>query len=114
MAQKENQVAQKKVVDREVRLSNDWHFTLDDFNKNVQEETKVVKPEFKETVRFKVEKYSEPYCDNEYAGLFMMYKDYETDEEFNKRIQHEEKMKKMIEDRERAEFDRLSQKFAKK
>jgi hypothetical protein len=106
-------VNQKMVVDREVRMNNDWYFTMEDFQKMVELESEEVLPEFKNTIKFKLKKYSEPYDSDEYAGMFMIYKDYETDEEFNKRIAKEEQYRKLTEERERAEFERLSKKFAK-
>ena len=113
MSKNVKQIPQKKVVDREVRMSNDWHFTMEDFQKMADLEAEAVLPEFKNTIKFKIEKYSEPYDSSEYAGMFMIYKNYETDEEFNRRIAQEEQYRKITEERERAEFERLSKKFAK-
>ena len=106
------QVPQKKVVDREVRMRNDWHFTMEDFQKMADAEAEAVLPEFKNTIKFKIEKYSEPYDSSDYAGMFMIYKDYETEAEMQKRLEQEQVMKDAQEKRERAEYERLSKKFA--
>lgn len=101
----------KKIVKREKRVYQD-SFTPQQFPGIAEEEMKIVNKQFLSSVRFEVQKFSEMYDDNEYVGLFMVYDDYETDEEFERRVSLEKAQRERSEARDKAEFERLSKKFA--
>lgn len=100
----------KKVLVREVLIYRDT-FTVDDLQKIKNEKISLVLPEFKDSCYFEAKKYFEMYDPGTYFGVFFCYKDYETDEEFEKRVSLEQEEKKRKEDYERREFERLSKKF---
>lgn len=72
-----------------------------------------VQPEFADSAKFEVETYTEAYSDSTYAALFLHYSDYETEEEKVKRETQEKENIARREAHEKAEFERLSKKFAK-
>lgn len=102
---------QKRVVSREKQVSQQM-FSADELKALIDYEVNEVLPEFRKDVRFEVQKYSEMYDTSEYVALFVLYKDYETEAEMQERFGQEQVMKDAQEQRDRAEYERLSKKFA--
>lgn len=102
---------QKKVIQREERIYVDM-VSPKDLMEMLENEAKIVLPEFKDSIRFEVKTFSEPYDSSTYAGFFMVYNDYENDEECEKRIAQENYWLARQEEQDRLQFERLSKKFA--
>lgn len=101
----------KKIVKREKQMSWEYvkpaalHKLIDDALKEY------VKEEFYDSVIIEVKKYSVMYEECDYAGIFLVYNDYETEEEKLVREERENHYKRLSEKRDKAEFERLSKKF---
>lgn len=67
---------------------------------------------YRDSIYFEIDSESFPYDPNEYYGVFMFWKDDETDAEMNERLDQEAKIRQQQEDRERKEFERLRKKFS--
>lgn len=116
MKNKQKVVEERQVVEREYKLFGEYDYPdLERMNTQVKESIEeLVLPEFQKEAKMTVKKYHY-YGDSEPSiGLFLIYKDYENEEEKNKREGYEERVRKMQEERDKAEFKRLSQKFAGK
>lgn len=103
---------QKVLVEREVRLWNDC-FTVDEFNAYAAEHIAQVPEEFRASVRFEIKSVHEMYEEHPTTGFYMTYREYETDDEYNARVQQESQIQNLREEHERREFERLSKKFSK-
>lgn len=70
-----------------------------------------VKPEFKEKVRFEMQRFTLEYDPSEYTSFFMLYNDYETEDERQKREKLEKAAKERQDAQDLAQFERLKKKF---
>lgn len=103
----------RRIVHRSVQMYWDTFSELDIAEK-MKEALAAVLPEFRDTAHFDVETYSEMYESSTYAGLFLNFNDYETEEERVKREDIEKRLAQEQEARELKDFERLSKKFAEK
>lgn len=82
---------------------------INDLCKRAIEEN--VKPEFREKVSFEMQRFNLEYDPSEYTSFFMLYNDYETDEERLKREKLEQAAKVRQDAQDLAQFERLKKKF---
>lgn len=101
----------RRIVHRSAQMYWDTFSALDIAEK-MKEALAAVLPEFRDTAHFDVETYSEMYESSTYAGLFLNFNDYETEEERVKREDIEMRLVQEQEARELKDFERLSKKFA--
>lgn len=104
----------RKIVNREENIFGEYHgHNIKELNDTCASAiAKYVLPEFAETAQFNIQKYHHPYDESTYVGFFLIYKDYEKNDERLVREAKEEQYKIAQEAREHAEFQRLSKKFS--
>lgn len=86
-------------------------YTLDELVRVLNANANRVPEEFRHTVKFEIEMYSEQYDPNEYPYLFMHYERPETDAEYGFRVKNEENSTRLREARDKAEYERLRKQF---
>lgn len=87
--------------------------TLEDVLARIKECVDKVPEEYRSSVEFELETRSEPYDTKDYPVFNMSYHRLENEEEKNKRESKETAIRKMQEDHERKEYERLQKKFGK-
>ena len=87
--------------------------TLEDVLARIKEKVDEVPEEYRSSIRFELETTSEYYETRDYPVFNMYYNRLENEEEKNKRESKEIAVRKMQEDHERKEFERLQKKFGK-
>ncbi len=96
---------------KDIFSPSNFEGTLGDLSQKVEELIK----QYGKDARLNYDKYFAYRYDNECTPSFeVLVNRQETDEEYQNRLQEENDYKKKIEEKERAEFERLSQKYGDK
>ena len=108
------QKPEKKFVTAKDHVFGEWqNLTKSQIIKEINSACKKVPSEYRDSIRFCIaQEYTDPYSDSTMTYLTIQWERLETDDEFRKRVEQEEKFKLQNEIREREEFERLSKKFA--
>lgn len=102
----------RKIVNRSIRVYGQYDSIYPERMIKLREEKKQSLPEeLHHLIYFELDKRYEKYDSEEYIDVFMKWQDYETDEEYEKRIAQEKQIEEAKLARDRAEFERLRKQF---